>query len=266
MRVDYNQEALGKKNVMIATPMHRGVCHGAYTSSLVRLVCIFQQLGIEFTYLPCEGDALVPRARNRIATQFLNSKCTHLLFLDGDIEFMSGDIIVMLSHECEIICAAYPLKRLNWEKVVKAAEAVTTITAKEMEQVACSDFVVNYLDKDFDINRVCRVAEMGTGCMLIARSVFEDMIRCIGGQLGCKPMVDDPSYEGYIWSFFDCGRDEDGYYQPEDYMFCQRWRKLGGSIWLCPWIKLTHVGEMKFTGNIKYAFLEGGKFNVKKVA
>ncbi len=37
---------------------------------------------------------------------------------------------------------------------------------------------------------------------------------------------------------------------PEDYMFCQLWRKTGGSIWLCPWMRLDHIGTYHFKGDM----------------
>jgi hypothetical protein len=40
-------------------------------------------------------------------------------------------------------------------------------------------------------------------------------------------------------------------YLSEDYMFCQYWRKIGGKIWLCPWMKTQHVGTYAFTGNMQ---------------
>jgi len=47
-------------------------------------------------------------------------------------------------------------------------------------------------------------------------------------------------------------------YLSEDYMFCQYWRKIGGSIWLCPWMKTTHMGTYAFQGNMpKIAELTG---------
>ncbi len=73
-------------------------------------------------------------------------------------------------------------------------------------------------------------------------------------------------YKGFGWMFFESGRDGEGYYQPEDYAFCKRWIKLGGDVWVCPWMTLTHRGTMNFTGNIKYQFLEGGQFNIEKAS
>ena len=39
-------------------------------------------------------------------------------------------------------------------------------------------------------------------------------------------------------------------YLSEDYMFCQMWRKMGGKIYLCPWMKTQHIGTYAFTGNM----------------
>ncbi len=39
-------------------------------------------------------------------------------------------------------------------------------------------------------------------------------------------------------------------YLSEDYMFCQLWRKLGGQIWLCPWMRTDHIGTYHFKGDM----------------
>ena len=47
-------------------------------------------------------------------------------------------------------------------------------------------------------------------------------------------------------------------YLSEDYMFCQWWRKIGGQIFLCPWMKTQHIGTYAFSGNMpKVAELTG---------
>jgi hypothetical protein len=33
-------------------------------------------------------------------------------------------------------------------------------------------------------------------------------------------------------------------------MFCQLWRKLGGQIWLCPWMRTDHIGTYHFKGDM----------------
>lgn len=39
-------------------------------------------------------------------------------------------------------------------------------------------------------------------------------------------------------------------YLSEDYMFCQWARKIGLKVWLCPWMKLQHVGSFIFGGSL----------------
>ncbi|MDR3503077.1 MAG: hypothetical protein P4L79_10910 [Legionella sp.] len=39
-------------------------------------------------------------------------------------------------------------------------------------------------------------------------------------------------------------------YLSEDYYFCQNINKLGLSVWLCPWMKLTHTGTYTWVGSL----------------
>jgi hypothetical protein len=58
-----------------------------------------------------------------------------------------------------------------------------------------------------------------------------------------------------IVSFIDGPESALGYsysdrYLSEDYMFCQWWRKMGGKIWLCPWMRTDHIGTYHFKGDM----------------
>ncbi len=259
--ITVNKEELQKRRLFIATPMARGDCKGVYAASLARLFHTLGKWEIPFQYQYLTDDGLITRARNRLSVEFLNSSCTDILMLDSDIGFMVGDILVMMAVNRPFVSASYPLSRINWEKV---KEAAGTHTAEELKEIACSDFVLNY-GLHFDCDRLSRVPEAGGGCNLVSRSVFKDLMHCFGN-LRYRPRKNEPSYEGYGWDFFGAGVDSlTGYYEPEDYMFCKKYREMGGEIWLCPWVTLEHVGEVTFKGNMKYAFMEGAKFNFEKV-
>ena len=88
-------------------------------------------------------------------------------------------------------------------------------------------------------------------------------------QLRYKPdHIGQAHFDGsrYIHAYFDTiidtkdsatGGGSDRYLS-EDYMFCQLWRKIGGEIYLCPWMKTQHIGTYAFTGNMpKVAELTG---------
>jgi len=39
-------------------------------------------------------------------------------------------------------------------------------------------------------------------------------------------------------------------YLSEDYMFCQWARNIGIKVWMCPWMRLTHMGSYMFGGSL----------------
>jgi len=54
-----------------------------------------------------------------------------------------------------------------------------------------------------------------------------------------------------IHAYFDCIIDPvTKRYLSEDYMFCQNVIKMGGTIWLCPWMELQHTGSYTFGGSL----------------
>ena len=107
--------------------------------------------------------------------------------------------------------------------------------------------------------------------MLVAREVFEKF-RDAYPQFSYKPDHNrSEHFDGsrYIHAFFDTVIDSENFagegssgsdrYLSEDYMFCQFVRKIGIKTWLCPWMKLGHVGSYVFNGamgalaNLDYA-------------
>jgi len=104
------------------------------------------------------------------------------------------------------------------------------------------------------------VLEIGTGFMMVKRHVFDKM-KDAYPMIHYKPdHVGQANFDGtrYIHAFFDTVIDSkdsitgggSDRYLSEDYMFCQMWRKIGGQIFLCPWMKTQHIGTYAFTGNM----------------
>ena len=54
--------------------------------------------------------------------------------------------------------------------------------------------------------------------------------------------------EMVAWDIFDRLRDGDLRYS-EDYSFCERWRAMGGKVWIDPSIQMGHVGLKVFQGS-----------------
>jgi hypothetical protein len=269
MEIKVKIEELKKNKLFVATPMYGGMNHGMYMKSCLDLQAIMGKYGVEVRFSFLFNESLITRARNYLVDEFLRSDATHLLFIDSDIHFNPQDVIALLALDKDVIGAPYPKKAINWTNIAHAARKHPELEARELETLV-GDYVFNVVKgtQQFSVTEPLEVMEIGTGFMMIRREVFPKMEQAYP-QLRYKPdHVGQANFDGsrYIHAYFDTiidtvdsatGGGSDRYLS-EDYMFCQLWRKMGGQIYLCPWMKTQHIGTYPFTGNMsKIAELTG---------
>jgi hypothetical protein len=143
---------------------------------------------------------------------------------------------------------------------------------------------------EIPINLPVEVREGGTGFMMIRRKTFEKLAEAYPSLSYKPDHVRTEAFDGSreIHAYFDCVVDR-GYtfddvhrlmedlvqegvdkadlakrakemleaektaskrYLSEDYMFCYYAQKVGMKVWLCPWMKLQHVGSYVFGGSL----------------
>jgi hypothetical protein len=261
MQLEVKVEELRKNKLFVATPMYGGMSHGMYVKSCLDLQTICSQYGIEIRFSFIFNESLITRARNYLVDEFLRAEgFTHMLFIDSDIHFDPRDVIALMALDKDVIGGPYPKKSIKWTAVKEAVKKNPEIQPSEMEKVA-GDFVFNPAPgtEKFSVAEPIEVLEIGTGFMMIKRHVF-DKFKDAYPQLRYKPdHVGQVNFDGsrYIHAYFDTVIDstENGgfgsdRYLSEDYMFCQWWRRLGGQIWLCPWMRTHHIGTYAFTGDM----------------
>lgn len=260
MEITIKTEDLKKIKLFVATPMFGGMNHGLYMKSCLDLQNICTQYGIEVKFSFIFNESLVTRSRNYLTDEFLHrSDCTHMLFIDADIAFEAQDVIALAALDKDVIGAPYPKKSIKWANIKKAVLKNPQIDPTTLASLI-GDYVFNPVHgtQQFSVTEPLEVLEIGTGFMMIKRNVLEQFASAFP-QFSYKPdHVGQANFGGdrYIHAFFDCyidtGPESGGSdrYLSEDYAFCQRWRKIGGQIWLCPWMKLTHCGSYMFTGDM----------------
>ena len=261
MEIKVNVEELKKNKLFIATPMYGGMAHGLYIKSALDLQMTMNKYGIETKFSFLFNESLITRARNYLADEFLRSEYTHMMFIDSDIHYSPQDVIALMALDKDVIGGPYPKKSINWANVAAAARNHPDLEPKELENLV-GEYVFNVVKgtSSFQVSDPLEVLEIGTGHMMIKRHVFEKM-KDAYPTIQYKPdHVGQANFDGsrYIHAYFDTVIDSadsitgggSERYLSEDYMFCQMWRKIGGTIHLCPWMKTQHIGTYAFTGNM----------------
>jgi len=261
MEIQVKLDELRKNKLFIATPMYGGMAHGLYVKSCLDLQSMMTKYTIETKFSFLFNESLITRARNYLVDEFLRTDYTHMLFIDSDIHFNAKDVLALMALDKDVIGGPYPKKAINWRNVVDVARKHPDLEPKELEKLV-GEYVFNVVKgtKQFSVTEPLQVMEIGTGYMMIKRHVFDKM-QSSYPMIHYKPdHVGQSNFDGsrYIHAYFDTVIDSKGSitdggtdrYLSEDYMFCQMWRKIGGEIYLCPWMKTQHVGSYAFTGDM----------------
>jgi hypothetical protein len=226
--------------VFVATPMYGGVAAGIYTASMVQLPAIFLRNKVDSLYAFTSSESLVPNARNVLTHQFLESKATHLMWIDSDIGFNATDIVSMLIADRDIVCGIYPTKEVDWARVAQAVKA--GVPAEELSNHA-GLFAVKLLDDSADRlaadpDGLLEIAAGGTGFMLVKRGVFDTLSEVVP-----EYAPDQRPIKEY---YATTTEPESGRLITEDYHFCRLARSHGFKIYAAPWVRLAHVGTYVF--------------------
>ena len=260
MEVEITVEQLQERKIMVATPMYGGMCGGQYTKSSVDLGQQAAKYGLDIGFYYIFNESLITRARNYLVDEFMRSHYTHLMFIDADIGFDPQDVLSLAAiadpdSDKEIVCGAYPKKTIAWEKIKRAVDKGAADENPQALENYVGDFVFNPAPgvSEIRINEPVEVLEGGTGFMMIQKRVFEKFGEAHPELLYTPDHVRTENFDGsrQIYAYFDTVIDpKSNRYLSEDYMFCQWARDLGIKVWMCPWMRLKHMGTYIFGGDL----------------
>ena len=243
-----SNEELRNVKLYIATPCYGGNMMQEYVMSLLSSIFLLHNNGVKCEVRFIGGESLITRGRNHLCSFFMASEATHLVFIDGDIEWNPVHLLRLITCNKGVSVGAYPLKMLP-----------------QKEDGGKQRYVVNGLRNVkpsvvSETQTVYPVLNSGTGFMCISRKVIERLQQA-HPELHYTTDIDrgllrngGESAENIqrcrknLFSLFDTSHDEadDNHYLSEDYTFCKRWIDIGGKIWLDPEISLTHHGKLGF--------------------
>lgn len=236
-------------HLFISCPTHHAP-EVEFAGSLLRLTHALRDVGIAQSIEMPAGDSLITRARNNAVARFLETECTHLLFIDSDQSFKPDDVMHLVACGRELVGALIPKKQIDWSNVRAAA-----LRGEEDLEGCGVRYVVNPNPEQLVVqvqNGCVPVDAVGTGFLLVERSVIK---RIIEANPDIAYMSDDVDGERFPrWAVFDCGI-RDGRYLSEDYLFCLRARQLGIQPYINIGVRdIGHVGRHLFRGRIETAF------------
>lgn len=231
--------------IFIATPMYGYQAFGAYISSFVQLTDKLTKRNIEWSYYFCYHEALIQRARNFLVHKFLESSCDYLLFVDADVSFEAEDVLKMVSEDKDVIGGIYPKKMFNWNRIHQVSKNSDVTDGLHTSGLV---YVVHTANKTEDINfgGIEEVDSIGTGYLLIKRSVFDALKPHVPSYLATVD-PNDLYYNIKFYEFFGVSIDPDtNILLSEDYDFCRKWRSIGGSVYAATYAVGTHTGAYTF--------------------
>ena len=229
--------------LLIGTPCYNGTVTIQYMSSMLRLQHILAQEGTAFSHATTASESLITRARNFIVSQFLDGpQFTHLLFIDADIGFDPSIVRRYLKADKDIVAGIYPIKHLDPEAIrgLPSGRSIATTLkyATKLDETERPD-----------ADGFSKAEYAATGFMLIKRNVLEQMAAA-HPELKYERSFSKGGRGANLYALFDTSLDrEKGLYLPEDYTFCNRWRAMGGEIWVDVRSKFTHVGTFEYHGD-----------------
>ena len=219
------------RSVMIATPVARDPTI-QYTVSMLKTANLLTNYGIRHCAEFIVGSSNLPRARNGLAAKFLASDYDVLLMIDDDMGWDAGSVIRLLASEQTFIAAAGRKK---------------SRLPNSDPSVWCAQFIPDAPIRLDEMGAI-EVARVGGAFVALDRSVLTKLAAAHPDwkREGHEDM--NAAQRACYHQFFQFTTDDAEI--GEDYLFCDRWRAIGGEVWVDPSIELKHAGASEYAGRL----------------
>ena len=212
------------RKIIVGVPSYDGRLDVWFTHALIEAIRLSGKYEVDLQPIFLSYDALIQRSRNDLFKLAVESECDGLFFIDSDIEFHPEWIYKLINSEKDIIAAPCPKK----SPFVEAYNVRAFSTGVDV-------------DKD----GLMKASGVGTGFMFISRAALVQLWE------EAEPYTNEGKESRMVFNVAIENKELIG----EDIFLCNRWRELGGDIWVDTSITCNHIGSMKFSGNF-YGYLK----------
>ncbi len=210
----------------IVIPNGSGSYRHEFASSLQNTISYIKQFGGEASVIALPGCSDIALARNRLMARYLDTDCTHALWLDDDMQFEVGIVGELIRADKDFCAVAGRLKR---DELMFAARCqddhgrdlpIRVDAASGFLEVTAVGFAFVLLKRDTCV-RICQAnADLEYVTASGEREVGVFLPQVLNGR----------------W----CS---------EDFSFCQRWKTLGGKIFVGAHLPIGHIGTRNYSGS-----------------
>lgn len=222
---------LSGRKVAIATPLHDGRFAYQYVMALLPSFRLLRDLGAEPELKVMAFASLITQARNEMCAEFWRSDATDMVFIDSDIGWRPGDLVRLLLHPVPVVAGVYQRKSAKLDFTVAFADG-------------------GRVTRDPD-TRLIAADRVGAGFLRIRRDAMAQMIDAYT-DLAYRYRPSGGGEDRDACALFDTALTN-GRYVGEDFAFCDRWRALGGTVWVDPEIALQHIGSHVYDATLMQA-------------
>lgn len=223
--------------IFVATPTTNGIMLSQNVGAVVHMVTRLHAAGIGTQYGTVDGPNLILQ-RDLLAHMFLQSDCTHLLWVDSDMSFEPGLCEKLLSFDKPLVGTIYTRRALDLGKLK------TLVPTHGFDHALALAYTwnVRLLGPRLEVtNGLCKVEGIGFGFALIARACFEEL-----AQGGDCPLYESPLTGSQARAFFRETISDNGALLDLDYSFCKRWIDRGGEVLAYVGANVRHVGDFRY--------------------
>lgn len=238
-------------NILFCTPIMDARPEWGFISSVTAAIEHLNSKGHIASLDTVTTESYIPRARCTLQAQMLAQPgWDYLFWIDSDIGFNADSPDRLISHNVDVVVGAYPLKGLP----IKYSTNVSRDWEPHITSAGDSLIPMDHASTGFMCIKRRALEMVNAAHPELKVFLPKNLLNTIPPPGGLPEDFETAMADSYYatWDGMIIAHpDHEGeqMWLSEDWGWCQRYRDLGGKIWLDPEIALNHIGKFTYQGN-----------------